>query len=194
LRLTSRETEQANLVLGVPGIGRDDERRHALGVLNAVLGGGMSSRLFQEVREKRGLAYSVYSYHQQFTETGMFGVYAGCPPTRAAEVADLCRRELASVARDGISDAELVRGQGQLRGGLVLGLEDSMSRMSRIGKGELVHGEILSIDEVLRRIAAVSVDDVRAVAQDILSRPMSMAVVGPFDSAKPFNGFIGEVA
>jgi len=121
-------------------------------------------------------------------------VYAGCPPTRAAEVADLCRRELASVARDGISDAELVRGQGQLRGGLVLGLEDSMSRMSRIGKGELVHGEILSIDEVLRRIDAVTADDVRDLAAQMLTVAPALAVVGPFADAAPFTSLVEEVA
>lgn len=194
IRVVKRDTEQANLVLGVPGLGRDDDRRHALGVFNAVLGGGMSSRLFQEVREKRGLAYSVYSYHQQFTETGAFGVYAGCPPKRVDDVLDICRQQLAAVVRDGVTEGELARGKGQLRGGLVLGLEDSMSRMSRIGKGELVHGEVLSIDEILRRIDAVTLDQVRNIAADLLVAPMSLAVVGPFSDSSVFTPMVQEVA
>lgn len=194
VRFVPRDTEQAHLVLGVPGLGRDDDRRHALGVFNAVLGGGMSSRLFQEVREKRGLAYSVFSYHQQYTETGSFGIYAGCPPTRAQDVMDVCREEMAKVVADGITETELDRGKGQLRGGLVLGLEDSMSRMSRIGKGELVNGEVLSLDEILRRIDAVTLSDVHAVASDLLTARPSLAVVGSFDDANAFESFVEEVA
>jgi predicted Zn-dependent peptidase len=194
VRLVRRDTEQANVVLGVPGLARDDERRHALGVLNAVLGGGMSSRLFQEVREKRGLAYSVFSYHQQFADTGMFGIYAGCPPHRVHDVLELCREQLASVATHGITDEELHRGKGQLRGGTVLSLEDSMSRMSRIGKGELVHGEVLSIDEVLRRIEVVTADQIQALASELVSSAAALAVVGPFDDATAFDPFLKEVA
>ena len=153
VRLMSRRTEQANLVLGVPGLSRTDDRRYALGVLNAALGGGMSSRLFQEVREKRGLAYSVYSYAAQYAGAGLFGVYAGCAPAKVDQVLDLCRDELARVAEHGITDEELDRGKGQLRGSLVLGLEDTGSRMVRVGKGELVHGEVLQRRRVLRRFA-----------------------------------------
>jgi predicted Zn-dependent peptidase len=194
VRVIKRDTEQANLVLGVPGLARDDERRHVLGVLNAVLGGGMSSRLFQEVREKRGLAYSVFSYHQQYADTGAFGVYAGCPPHRVQDVVEICREQLRSMATDGISQAELDKGKGQLRGGLVLGLEDSMSRMSRVGKGELVHGEILSIDEVLGRIDRVTAAEVRDLAAQMLTVAPALAVVGPFDDPKPFSSLVREVA
>ncbi len=183
-----RPTEQANFVLGVPGIPRVDDRRFALGVLNGVLGGGMSSRLFQEVREKRGLAYSVYSYHTQYADTGLFGVYAGCQPDRVDEVLDLCRTELAKVVDDGITAEELARGQAQLRGALVLGLEDTGSRMSRIGKSELVYGELLGVPELLRRIEAVTLDDVRALARDLLRTPPTLAVIGPFDEDRDFGG------
>jgi predicted Zn-dependent peptidase len=176
-----RPTEQAHLVLGVPALSRVDERRFALGVLNGALGGGMSSRLFQEVREKRGLAYSVYSYASHHAETGMFGVYAGCQPARAHEVLDICREQLAAVADAGITAEELVRGKGQLAGSLVLGLEDTGSRMSRLGKSELVYGELLTVDEVLARIDAVTLDDVRAVATEVLSAKPTLAVIGPFD-------------
>ncbi|MCU0265704.1 MAG: insulinase family protein [Actinomycetia bacterium] len=186
VHLVTRGTEQANLVLGMPGLPRSDERRFALGVLNAALGGGMSSRLFQEVREKRGLAYSVYSFHAQYADAGLFGVYAGCLPNRIDEVVELCRDELVKVVEHGISAEELARGQGQLRGSLVLGLEDTGSRMTRIGKGELLFDELLSVDQVLARIAAVTLDDVRAVAAQVLALPPTLAVVGPFDGDRDF--------
>lgn len=181
LTVTRRPTEQANLVLGTVGISRRDERRFAFGVLNNALGGGMSSRLFQEVREKRGLAYSVYSYATQFAETGLFGVYAGCQPGRVDEVLAICREQLDAVGTDGVTDEEIARGKGQLKGSLVLGLEDTGSRMSRIGKSELVYGELLGVDEVIARIDAVTPEDVRAVAADVLRRPLALAVTGPFD-------------
>lgn len=187
VRVVRRTTEQANLVLGMPGMSRTDERRFALGVLNAALGGGMSSRLFQEVREKRGLAYSVYSYHQQYADAGMFGVYAGCVPRKVDDVLAICRDELAEVAAHGITADELDRGRGQLRGNLVLGLEDTGSRMSRIGKAELVYGELLSVDDIIDRIGAVTLDDVASVAQDLLAAPPTLAVVGPFDEDRDFS-------
>ncbi|HEY3926655.1 MAG TPA: pitrilysin family protein [Acidothermaceae bacterium] len=179
--VVQRPTEQAHLVLGVPAFSRVDERRFALGVLNGALGGGMSSRLFQEVREKRGLAYSVYSYASHHAETGMFGVYAGCQPAKAAEVLDICRVQLDLVARGGITAEELSRGKGQLAGALVLGLEDTGSRMSRLGKAELVYGELLTVDELLARIDAVTLDQVRDVAATVLSAEQTLAVIGPFD-------------
>ena len=134
------------------GLARDDDRRFALGVLSTTLGGGTSSRLFQEVRERRGLAYSVYSFASHHADTGLVGVAAGCLPSKVEEVLAVVRAELAGIAAEGITEEELRRGQGQLRGGLVLGLEDSGSRMSRLGKAELVYDELLSIDEVLDRI------------------------------------------
>ena len=182
IQVTRRPTEQANLVLGTGGLARGDERRFALGVLNNALGGGMSSRLFQEVRERRGLAYSVYSYHSQYADTGLFGVYAGCAPSRVREVLSLCREQIDLVVTKGITAEEIARGKGQLKGSLVLGLEDTSSRMHRIGKGELVHGEQLTVDEVIARIDAVTPEDVRAVAADVLDgSTLGLAVIGPFD-------------
>ena len=137
--LVSRGIEQANLVLGCEALARTDERRFALGVLNAAFGGGMSSRLFQEVREKRGLAYSVYSFSGQHADTGMWGVYVGCLPSKADEVLAICAEEITKVVEGGLTDAELARGKGQVRGSIVLGLEDPSSRMSRLGKSELVY-------------------------------------------------------
>jgi len=186
VRLVSRGIEQANLVLGCTGMSRTDERRFALGVLNAALGGGMSSRLFQEIRENRGLAYSVYSFSSQSYDTGLWGVYAGCLPAKADEVLSICQEEIAKVISGGLTDAELERGKGQLRGSIVLGLEDPSSRMSRLGKSELVYPRLEPVDEILASIEAVTHDDVREVAAAILAQPKALAMVGPFDDADSF--------
>jgi predicted Zn-dependent peptidase len=191
LRLVSRGIEQANLVLGCGALARTDQRRFALGVLNAALGGGMSSRLFQEVREKRGLAYSVYSFSSQHADTGMWGVYAGCLPAKADEVLSICRDEIDKMVSGGLTDAELDRGKGQLRGSIVLGLEDPSSRMSRLGKSELVYPRLEPVEEILAAIEAVTHDDVREVAADVLARPKALAVVGPFDDAGSFTAALG---
>jgi len=185
--LVSRGIEQANLVLGCEALARTDDRRFALGVLNAAFGGGMSSRLFQEVREKRGLAYSVYSFAAQHADTGMWGIYVGCLPAKADEVLAICTEEITRVVEGGLTDAELARGKGQVRGSIVLGLEDPSSRMSRLGKSELVYPRLEPVDEVLTSIDAVTHDDVRAVAVEILTRPKALAVVGPFDDASAFQ-------
>ncbi|GAA1812390.1 insulinase family protein [Planosporangium flavigriseum] len=189
VRVQNKDTEQAHVVLGCGGLARDDERRFALGALNNVLGGGMSSRLFQQIRERRGLAYSVYSYTSQFADSGLFAVYAGCAPGKVDEVLSITRDELAKVAAEGVSDAEVARGKGMLKGSLVLGLEDTGSRMSRLGKGELLYRRMLSVDELLARIDAVTPEDVRAVAAEVLSNPSSLAVIGPFDDPD-FSGIV----
>ena len=187
VRLVSRGIEQANLVLGCGAVARTDDRRFALGVLNAALGGGMSSRLFQEVREKRGLAYSVYSFTSQHADAGMWGIYVGCMPSKADEVLAICRAELEKVISGGLTGAELDRGKGQLRGSIVLGLEDPSSRMSRLGKSELVYPRLEPVDEILASIEAVTHDDVREIATAILAQPKALAVVGPFDDADAFT-------
>jgi predicted Zn-dependent peptidase len=191
VRLVSRGIEQANLVLGCAGLRRTDDRRFALGVLNAALGGGMSSRLFQEVREKRGLAYSVYSFTSQHADSGLWGIYAGCLPSKADDVLSICRDEIGKVVSGGLTDAELARGKGQLRGSMVLGLEDPSSRMSRLGKSELVYPRLERVDDILTSIEAVTHDDVRAVAADILTKPQVLAVVGPFDDTTAFSDVLG---
>ncbi|MFZ9719870.1 MAG: M16 family metallopeptidase [Candidatus Nanopelagicaceae bacterium] len=185
--LIHRKTEQAHLFLGVEGVARDDKRRFTMSVLSAALGGGMSSRLFQEVREKRGLAYSVYSYAQQFAGTGMLGFYAGCNPQKATEVIRIIREILNDVAVNGLTHEELLRAQGAVRGTLVLSQEDTGSRMSRIGKSELVHGEILGFDEILSEISSVSTSDIRKLAGETLSMSPSLAVVGPYKSESTFE-------
>src|SRR5580704_5661695 len=187
VRLLSRPVEQANLVLGCAGLARTDSRRFALGVLNAALGGGMSSRLFQEVREKRGLAYSVYSFSSQHADCGQWGVYAGCLPAKADEVLAICQDEIAKVIEGGLTDEEMARGKGQLRGSIVLGLEDPSSRMSRLGKSELVYPALEVVDGILAEIEAVTHDQVREVAAEVLGRPKALAVVGPVDDPAPFE-------
>jgi predicted Zn-dependent peptidase len=186
VRLVSRPVEQANVVLGCGGLARTDRRRFALGVLNAALGGGMSSRLFQEIREKRGLAYSVYSFSSQHADSGQWGVYAGCLPAKTEEVLAICRDEIGKVIETGLTDEELDRGKGQLRGSIVLGLEDPSSRMSRLGKSELVYPRLEPVEEILAEIGAVTHDQVREVAAQVLGQRMSLAVVGPFDDDDAF--------
>jgi len=186
----ARPTEQAHLVYGGAGVARNDPRRWALGVLNLVLGGGMSSRLFQEIREKRGLVYSVYSGHSSFAEAGLLNVYAATGPERIEEVLRLIREEVDAILSEGITNDELERGKGSLKGGLVLGLEDTSSRMSRLGKGELCHGEILTPDEMLARIDAVTLADVQRAAQETLgAHPWALSIVGP-SGERDFEQFV----
>jgi len=181
-----RKTEQAHIMVGTSGLARDDPRRFAFGVANTALGGGMSSRLFQEIREKRGLVYSVYSYHSMYTECGLFSVYAGTSPGRAQEVLGLIRHELEDLEERGVSGEELERAKGHMKGSMVLSQEDTNGRMSRLGKSEIGHGEILSLDELVERIDAVTEEDVATVSREVLSGPKALAVIGPF-AARDFE-------
>ena len=176
---TSRPFEQVNVVLGMQGLTRSDPRRYVLSVLNAALGGGSSSRLFQEVRERRGLAYSVYSFGLGYSDAGMVGVAAGSLPSKADDLLRVVRDELKRVADSGLTEEEVERGKGQARGGLVLSLEDSASRMSRLGEAELFQRRLRSVDEVLEHLDAVTVADVHALASELFTRPQTLAQVGP---------------
>lgn len=178
--LIPRKTEQTHLLLGTPAMGRLDERRYAAAVLDAAVGGGMSSRLFQEIREQRGLVYSVGSALSHYAGAGAFSVYAGCAKKRVPEVLRLIRAELDRVAADGITAEEVARSRGQLKGGMVLGLEDTGSRMSRLGKSELSYGEYLPVREVLARLDAVDEAQVREVAAELFGQDTCLAVVGPY--------------
>jgi predicted Zn-dependent peptidase len=179
---TSRPFEQVNVVLGMQGLTRSDPRRYTLSVLNAALGGGSSSRLFQEVRERRGLAYSVYSFGLGYSDAGMVGVSAGSLPSKADDLLRVVRAELARVAESGLTEEEVARGKGQARGGLVLSLEDSGSRMSRLGEAELFQRRLRSVDEVLAHLDAVTPRDVHALAAELFTRPQTLAQVGPAHS------------
>jgi predicted Zn-dependent peptidase len=185
-----RATEQAHVCLGTNGLDRADPDRFAFGVVNTALGGGMSSRLFQEVRERRGLAYSVYSYHAQYTEAGLFTAYAGTTPARAHDVISVLRDQLTDIRDGGLTAEEFERAKGHAKGSMVLSLEDPGGRMSRLGKSEIAHGEILSVNETLRRIARVTLDDARRVSERLLSQPMTLTVLGPF-SKREFRDDVG---
>jgi predicted Zn-dependent peptidase len=175
----SRPFEQVNVVLGKQGLVRSDPRRYALSILNAGLGGGSSSRLFQEVRERRGLAYSVYSFGLGYSDAGMVGVAAGSLPGKAEDLLRVVRAELARVVDSGLTEEEVERGKGQARGGMVLALEDSGSRMTRLGEAELFQKELLPVDEVLTRLDAVTPQDVHDLARRLFSGRETLAAVGP---------------
>ena len=179
LAVLDRDCEQTHLSLGVRIPGRHWPQRWPLAVLNTALGGGLSSRLFQEIRERRGLAYSVYSSIDTFADGGTLSVYAGCLPERFDEVVRLTTEVLGAVARDGITEAEWRIAKGSMRGGLVLGLEDSASRMNRLGRSELNYGEYRTISSTLADIDGVTLEDVNAVARQILTKPFGAAVLGP---------------
>ncbi|HEY9499790.1 MAG TPA: pitrilysin family protein, partial [Terrimesophilobacter sp.] len=183
LSVVHRPIEQANILLGVPGITAADDRKSAMAVLNSVLGGGMSSRLFQEIREKRGLAYSVYSFSPSYSDAGLFGLYAGCSPSKAGQVAELLLSEFHRIAETGISNEELSRANGQLGGASALALEDSDTRMSRLGRSEITLGEFSDLDESLRRLSLVTRGEVKELAEELVSRPLSIAVVGAVEAA-----------
>ena len=185
--LLTRKTEQAHMFYGMEGVARADDRRFAMGVLASALGGGMSSRLFQEIREKRGLAYSVYAYAQQFAGSGQIGFYAGCNPSKAIEVVEIIREVLADVAENGMSHEEIERAKGAVRGSLVLSQEDSASRMSRIGKNEIVYGQVMGFDDILKAIARVNPTDVREIANEYLTKSPTLALVGPFKNEAKFE-------
>ncbi len=181
-----RSTEQAHVIVGVPALARDDDDRYALTVLNQALGGGMSSRLFQEIREKRGLAYSVYSYRQSYQETGLFGAYAGTAPHQAHDVVKLIDGEFDRIVADrGLGDDELDRAKNAIKGGLALSLESPAARMNRIGRSEISLGEVLTIDELIEKVDAVTPDDItRVVDRVLVDTPRTITAVGPFEEGE----------
>jgi len=189
--LINRKSEQAHLFYGMAGVSRGDDRRFTMGILAAALGGGMSSRIFQEIREKRGLAYSVYALAQQFAGSGVFGIYAGSNPTKAVEVVEVIREVLNDVAENGMTDEEISRAKGLVKGTMVLNQEDSGARMMNIGKSEIVYGEIKGFDQVLEEISAVTPEAVKKVAGEILVQKPTLALIGPFRSAAKFEKILG---
>nr|WP_246393826.1 pitrilysin family protein [Pseudonocardia pini] len=194
LALRTDDSEQAHLMLGVPGLDRHDPRRPVLSVLNTALGGGLSSRLFQQVREQRGLAYQVYSAQVSYSDAGTWSVYAGCAPERLGEVVGVVRDVLAGAAADGITEAEVLRAKGSLRGGMVLGLEDTASKMNRLGRSELDHGGQRSLTESLARIDAVTQAEVAELARELLSQDLTAAVVGPFEAPEDLPAALHDLA
>lgn len=188
--LCRRPTEQAHVCFGAMGFARDDDRRFAARVLEQAVGGGMASRLFQEVRERRGLAYSVFSYLTSHAETGYHAVYAGTAVERVDEVLEVVRGELSGVLASGLTEAELVAAKGALTGSLILGLEDTGSRMMRLGRAAVCDLPLLSLDEIMAAIDRVDDDAVNAVAHTLYGGDWSLAVVGPFDDSE-MDRFVG---
>lgn len=180
ISLLAKETEQAHICYGVETMNAHHPDRFALSILDGVLGGGMSSRLFQEIREKRGLAYAVYSFAALYQDTGEFAVYAGTRPENAEEVIRLIRAETERIAASGVTPAELDRVRQSVKGHLVLGMESTRVRMTRLGKNEVSGGEILSADEIVERFDAVTMDDLERVAGTVLDRQKVLAIIGPF--------------
>jgi predicted Zn-dependent peptidase len=176
------DTEQAHLCLGWRSLDADDDDRWALAVANQVLGGGMASRLFQEVREERGLAYSVYSHPSAFADSGYLTIYCGTAPQRAREALGVIDDVLAGILADGVTEAELAVAAGYLEGSMLLGLEDSGGRMGRIGRSLMHHERITTIDEHVARIRAVDIGDVSRVLHRVLDGPRALAAVGPFEA------------
>ena len=175
-----KSIEQVNLVLGAPGYSQMNDDKYKLSILDAVLGGSMSSRLFQEIREKRGLAYSIGSYSQSFREGGYFAVYSGTSPKTAAQVIDLVKTEFANVHKNNITEKELERAKNQFRGSIVMSQEGMNSRMRRIGSNELVYDRVIPIDETMAKITAVTLDDIAQIAEYLFaSETYAMATVGP---------------
>jgi predicted Zn-dependent peptidase len=178
--LVTRDTEQAHLVIGGEAIKREDDRRFAFGIVSHALGGGMSSRLFREIREERGLAYAVYAFRMPYADSGAFGVYVGTTPHQTSQVLELVREQLAKIAAEGITVEELDRVKGFMKGSLALSMEDTNSRMVRLGRHELTGVDHLTLDETVARIDAVTLATVQEVAAEVYSGPLVMGAVGPF--------------
>ncbi|MDR3289285.1 MAG: insulinase family protein, partial [Peptococcaceae bacterium] len=175
-----KDTEQMHLVMGVPGLGQDDEDIYAMHIINNILGGGLSSRLFQQIREQRGLAYTVYTYHSTYVDTGLFAIYAGTSPQNTREVVECILTEMDDIRRQGITPLELERTKAQIKGNLYLGLESVSSRMSRLGKTELTYNRVLTPEEVIQKLMKVTLEDITRVVRRLWQRDkVSLAMIGP---------------
>jgi predicted Zn-dependent peptidase len=175
-----KDTEQFHICFGGPGIDRGDERRYALSLLDAVFGGSTSSRLFREIREKRGLAYSVGSYTQQFVDSGLIGIYVGTRQDNVQEACEIIGRELGSIHTDGISADELTRAKEHVKGRMVLSSESTAARMGRIGKATLFDTPLLTLDDLLERVDAVTLEDVAELARELYApESLSAAAIAP---------------
>jgi predicted Zn-dependent peptidase len=183
LDVITKETEQAHICYGVSCLNARHADRFTLAVIDTVLGGGMSSRLFQEIREKQGLAYAVFSFHALYQDTGQWAIYAGTRPENAEQVVGLIKSEIDKLLDSGLTADELSRAKESIKGHLVLGLESTRNRMTRLGKNAVTNGELLSVDEVVERIDGVDLESAHRVAADILSGERVLAMIGPYSKA-----------
>ncbi|WP_438448272.1 M16 family metallopeptidase [Gorillibacterium sp. sgz5001074] len=183
-----KKTEQNHICLSLPGCSIRDDRLYAMILLNNAIGGGMSSRLFQEIREKRGLAYSVYSYHTSYLDNGMFTIYTGTAPKQTEEVLKVSMEVVGEVLHHGLTDAEVRKGKEQLKGSLILSLESTSSRMNRLGKNELLLGKHYTMDEIIQRIESVTQDQIRELTKEVFAHSFALAMVGQSsDSIQSFR-------
>ncbi len=188
-RFVGKETEQMHVCLGGIGLARDDDRRFQLSVLDSLFGGSLSSRLFQEVREKRGLVYSVYSFSSLYEETGMSGIYFGCRPERLGTVMETVGHELVRLIEEPVPAEELSRAKEHLKGRMILGLESTSSRMTRLGKGVITDTEILSLDDLARRVDEVTSEQIMALAAEVYA-PGALSIVGIGADEDGFNSVV----
>jgi predicted Zn-dependent peptidase len=189
----TRDTGQVHICLGTGGLSQQDERIHTLYILNNVLGGGLSSRLVQSIREERGLAYSVFSYHSAFCDTGLFTFYAGTSPAKYEEVIHLLLKEVQDIVSKGITEKELNRAKEQIKGNLFLGLESVSSRMTRLGRNELCLNRIVPPSEIIERIFAVTLEDVKQLANDLFKeKHFTLSTIGPIDKPLDLQSFLSD--
>jgi len=181
-KLIDKDTEQVHFCLGMPGFPQHREEKYALAAIDSALGGGMSSRLFQEIRENRGLAYAIGSYSASYQEAGLFAIYGGTSVDNVKTVVELTRKECANMGRESVTDAELERAKNQIRAALVLGQESMSNRMSRLAKSELYYGRIIRMEEIISAILQVTRDDVARVASQLFNDTgFAIAAIGPFE-------------
>jgi predicted Zn-dependent peptidase len=180
--IKQKDCEQVYVLVGAEGTSASDERRYVFSILDTILGGGMASRLFQEIREKRGLVYSVYSSHQTYRTGGLFTIAASTRPKNAAEVLGLIRAEAAALAEHGVTAEEVARAKEHLKGGLLLSLESTSTRMLRLGRTELVSGRTIPPSEVIAKVEAVTKEQVDAIARTLFAPGrLALTVLGPID-------------
>lgn len=192
--IAKKDTEQVQICLGVPGLPQEHAQSYALLVLNNVLGGGLSSRLFQEIREDRGLAYSIYSYHTTYLDTGLLAVYAGTSPNRFDEVVKLIATELVKLKIKGITREELLRAKEQIKGNLLLGMESASNRMSRLGRTEICYGRVITAEEVVKRISEVEFATVNQLCRELFQKEkFTLTAIGPVDEQNDFYAFLTEI-
>ncbi|QKG84552.1 insulinase family protein [Kroppenstedtia pulmonis] len=174
-----KDTEQVHLCLGLPGLSASDPRIYSFILLNNLIGGNMSSRLFQDVREERGLAYSVFSYHSAYRDNGLFTIYAGTAAGQENEVIEIILYHLDDLRQRGITEEELTKGKEQLKASLMMNLESTDDRMSRLGRNELLLNKHLSLEETEANIEAITSESLLELAQMVFSQPLSMAMISP---------------
>ncbi len=190
----SKDTEQVHLIVGTPGLRLDHEKIYVMQVLNTILGGGLSSRLFQEIREQRGLVYSVYSYHSSYHDTGLFGIYAGLSKQNVDQVLSLIFKQVKDIRQSGVKEEELYRAKEQLKGGLLLSLENVNTRMSRLGKSQLYLGKVVSPEDIVQKVNRVTIAEIQELAKEMMSPEcFTLATIGPWKNCGSLESVLDDL-